>query len=84
MEIISGLTIVGESVRLDEKHFVDCTLDGCSLIYLGGGVIFERTHITSCKYAFGDHAHRTVELLKMAGLLGEPSSAAFDLKECVN
>ena len=84
MQIVSGLLISGEVVRLDEKHFIDCTLDNCSLIYLGGGVIFERTRITSCKYKFGDHARRTVELLKLTGVLNEMFYATFDPKEIVN
>lgn len=84
MKIISGLTITGEVVDLDEKHFIDCTLHGCSLVYLGGGVVFERTHITACKYKFGGHAGRTIELLKVVGLLGELFAAASNLEEIVN
>lgn len=84
MEIVASLTFSGETVPLDEKHFIDCTLEGCSLVYLGGGVIFERTRIISCKYKFGDHARRTVELLKVVGLLTGLFPADDDLAQPVN
>lgn len=35
MEIVASLTLSGETVRFDKKHFIDCTLKGCSLVYLG-------------------------------------------------
>ena len=69
MEIICGRTITGEVLRLDDKHFVDCTLDGCQLSYSGGGVIFERTRLTQCRHIFHGAARATVLYLQNAGLM---------------
>ena len=74
LTIITGL-ISNEAVVLDETHFQDCTLEGCTLHYNGGAVIFESTLIKHCNYVFGDNAKRTVDLLRVLGLLCETFSA---------
>lgn len=84
MEIVSGLTITGESVCLDDKHFVDCTLDDCELTYSGGHVIFERTKVTACEYKFFEDAGRTFELLKLLGLVQQSMSSEITVGELIN
>ena len=84
MKVISNLVFDHEVVTLDGKHFVDCTLDACKLVYRGGAVTFERTRLARCSYIFGGQARRTVELLKLAGILGEPFSARVETEERVN
>ena len=74
MEVISDRTYVAEAVILDDRHFVDCTFRQCRLLYDGGAVIFERTRFVSCDYYFGGQARQTIDVLRIAGLLGEAFS----------
>ncbi len=84
LEIVSNLVFSQEAVLLDGKHFVDCTLDACELRYGGGIVIFERTRISGCDYMFGGQAGRTVDLLKIVGILAEPCSMQIRAGERIN
>ena len=84
MEIVSGLTISGEAICLDEKHFIDCTLKGCQLIYSGGGVIFERTRILQCRHVFHDCARATVLYLQSVGLMENEAGKWTEYAESVN
>ena len=68
MNIVTG-AFSDQTVSLDGKHFKDCVLDDCSLLYAGGAVIFERTLISGCRYLFCEEAQRTVDLLRVAGIL---------------
>ncbi len=69
MEIILGLTIENESIRIDGKHFIDCTLVDCILEYSGGDVMFERTHMRGCRHVFYGRARRTLHYLQGTGLM---------------
>ena len=84
VEVVSNYYFSDESVTLDGKHFVDCTLVNCELTYCGGAMVFERTRISGCSYMFGEHAQRTVNLLKIVGLLGHSFSVEIDAQETVN
>ena len=78
MQIVSNVVFHQEAVMLDGKHFIDCTLEDCELSYGGGAVIFERTRIEGCDYMFGGQARRTVELLKLVGLMPVQMSVGRD------
>ena len=69
MEIIQRQTIRGESIEIDDKSFVDCTLIDCILEYSGHPVNFERTCFQGCRYVFFGRARRTVHFLQGAGLM---------------
>ena len=84
MELVSNRTFHEETVLLDGKHFVNCNLEACELTYGGGAVSFERTLISGCDCAFGGQAGRTVDLLKVVGILGETFSTRIDAQEPVN
>lgn len=84
MEIVSGLTITGGEVRLDDKHFIDCTLEGCQLIYCGGGVILERTALRRCRHVFQGSARATVLYLQEIGLMENEPGKWQETSECIN
>lgn len=84
MEIVSGIVITSERVRLDEKHFVDCTFESCELIYSGGPVVFERTGFTGCHYKLLECAGRAFELLKMLGLIQQTLSSEIIVGEQIH
>ena len=84
MEIVSGQVITGESVHLDDKHFINCTLNDCELGYGGGGVIFEGTLLTKCHHVFYGPARATVLYLQNVGLLAAEVGTWTELSESVN
>ena len=69
MEIITGLTITDESVEIDDKQFIDCTLINCVLQYSGRPVGFERTNMVGCRHVFYGRARRTLHYLQGTGLM---------------
>ncbi len=69
MEVIEGLTITGESLVIDGKRFIDCTLIDCTLEYRGEAVSFERTHMRGCRHVFFGQARRTLHYLQGVGLM---------------
>ncbi len=71
IEIICDLYMVGETVRLDHRHFVDCTFLNCVLEYGGEEVILERTAIRNCRHSFHGPAFLTLRLLQAVGIVQE-------------
>ena len=69
MTTITGRTITGEHLQIDETKFVGCTLVRCVLGYSGGEISFDSTVIRNCSYVFFGHAERTVKLLQEVGLM---------------
>ena len=84
MRICSNIAFEDETVALDGVHFKDCTFKGCELLYDGGVVILERTRFIECDYAFAGHARRTVDLLRVVGLLTTTSPFEAGCLEPVN
>lgn len=84
MEIIVGATISGESVSLDGKHFIGCTLVNCLLCYSGQNVIFERTALKGCRHVFYGRARQTVHYLQNVGLMEHEVGTWAELPDDVN
>lgn len=65
-----GETFRDETVELDGARFVDCTFEGCELVYSGGEVPrrVEGNTFRDCRWRFEDAAGRTVRF--MAALYG--------------
>lgn len=83
MDIVSNLIIQNESVDLDGKHFIDCTLLNCILEYSGGDIIFERTRIRGCRHVFYGRARMTLQYLHSTGLVPHNPSEWGDFQESV-
>jgi hypothetical protein len=84
METIHNLSLNGESVRVDHKHFIGCTFTNCILEYSGESFTFERTQLTNCRYVFYGFARGTVHFLQCTGLLPENPEQWLEVPECVN
>ena len=69
MDTLRHAAFQDETVVLDGKHFIDCTLQNCTLEYSGGPVILERTHLRGCQYVFFGQAQSTVRLLQEVRLM---------------
>ncbi len=69
MEVIEDREIRGESLTIDDKNFVRCTLVECILEYSGRPVVFDRTHLRRCRYVFFGKARSTVQFLQGVGLM---------------
>lgn len=76
MRQISGADLENEVVHLDNTHFADCTLTGCTLTYTGGKIVLERTAFRGCRMLFDDAASRTVLLLQLLGHLPQAMELA--------
>ncbi len=69
MEIIEGEVFSGESVELDDKHFINCKFIDCILEYHGREVGFDRTQMNGCRHVFYGRARRTLHYLQGVGLM---------------
>jgi hypothetical protein len=84
VQTVNRLTIQGESVEIDSKHFVDCTLVDCVLEYSGGDVIFERTEMRGCRHVFFGRARQTLHYLQGVGLMPYSPSEWAEFSEQVH
>ncbi len=84
MQTINGRIIRGESLEIDDKHFIDCTLVDCILEYSGGDVTFERTSIRGCRHIFYGRARCTLPYLQDVGLIPAPESEWAEISASVN
>ena len=84
MTLVEGLTITEESVELDGKHFVRCTLINCVLQYAGGEVAFDRTEMKGCRHVFYGRARRTLHYLQGVGLMDHRPGDWGEFSETVN
>lgn len=78
MKVVTGLTLAGGSLALDDTRFVDCRFTDCELLYSGRPVILERTSLKGCRYIFSGRAKMTLEFLDCVGLL--PMTSAMRAK----
>lgn len=63
-ETVAGRDFSGEHVRIDGKHFEDCTFDTCTLVYSGGTPPnFVRCDFAAPHFAFEGAAQSTVQLM---------------------
>ncbi len=69
MQIIEDKVFSGESVELDDKHFIDCKFIDCILKYHGREVGFDRTQMNGCRHVFFGRARRTLHYLQGVGLM---------------
>jgi hypothetical protein len=67
MTVVDGLTLQDQTVTMDEKHFVGCSLQRCTLEYRGGRLTLEETALSDCRLLFLGDAGRTLHLLQCLG-----------------
>ena len=61
---VQDQNFVGERIVVDEKHFIDCAFDSCTLVYRGGvPPHFVRCDFAAPRFAFEGAAQNTVQLM---------------------
>ena len=83
MRIISDATLTSECLRIDDTHFINCTLVDCILEYSGGDVIFDRTVMRGCRHVFFGRARRTLHYVQRVGLMPYDPAAWGEFSETV-
>ena len=73
-----------ETVRLDGRHFGDCTFHNCVVEYSGGSVVMERNYLHDCRYIFFEQAQMTVPLRQGLGLMSLNPAEWVDLPDQVH
>ncbi len=84
METIRDEVIQDSRFSLDDKSFVNCSLEGCVLEYSGGNVSFDRTVFRGCKYVFFGRARSTVHFLQAVGLVVDDEKLWAEFPESTN
>ncbi|MGI4830052.1 MAG: hypothetical protein ACRYFU_17910 [Janthinobacterium lividum] len=74
MQIVQQRTMRDEAIRLDGKHFIDCTFIHCTLEYSGGDVALERTNMHGCKHLLFGYARQTANYPQAVGLYEKPAN----------
>ena len=63
----------GETIPVDDKHFVKCRFTKCNLMFSGGDVALTDTVIENCQVQLAGPAQRTASFLAMMGVLPSPN-----------
>jgi hypothetical protein len=69
MEVIENQVLSGKTFTIDEKNFVNCHYDHCTLLYSGGETLMRDSRFDECPIQFTGPASRTVNLLMGFGIL---------------
>lgn len=69
MEIVRNQVIVGQTLTLDDKHYMGCQLRQCKLVYSGGDCLWTETMFDNCQIMLAGAAQRTATLLSGFGML---------------
>jgi hypothetical protein len=63
MEIVRNEVVSGETIVMDDKHFVACKYSECKLIYSGGECQWTESTFERCQIVLSGPAQRTANLL---------------------
>jgi hypothetical protein len=69
MQTIENRTISGESLVMDDKHFVNCKVRQSTLIYSGGDYACTNTQFENCQIQLSGPAGKTAVFLGSFGLV---------------
>lgn len=66
MNTISGSNFRNTRVQLDNINYVNCSFDGCAVVYSGGGPIgLNSCNFTNCRWEFDGPAANTLKFLTL-------------------
>jgi hypothetical protein len=71
MQSVEKQRLNGAVIFLDDKCFIDCVYDQCTLVFSGGDVSWFNSTFNNCKMQFSGAADRTVNLMRQFGMLKE-------------
>jgi hypothetical protein len=87
MQTVENKMSAGETITLDDKHFVNCKFERCTLFYSGGDFALTNTNLKDCPVTLTGPAQRTATLLRVLGALkagtafsGSPGSPSPQLQ----
>ena len=69
MDSVDGKLFHKETVRLDDKQFINCSFEECLLVYGGNRCEWENCKFQDCRVFLEDHASNTMQVLLGLGLL---------------
>jgi hypothetical protein len=72
MQIVEKQISSGETVTMDDKHFLNCKFTNCKLIYGGGDFQLTETAIDNCQFVLSGPAQKTAAFLMNFGILKPP------------
>jgi hypothetical protein len=67
MERIEDRVFRNETVRLDEKLFVNCAFERCALLFGGQPCEWENTRFVNCRLVLDGAANNTIQVLRGLG-----------------
>jgi len=70
MQVVENQVVSGKTITIDEKSFVNCRYQDCTLLYGGGDYAWAQTTFENCRLTLTGPAQRTVSLLGSVGVLG--------------
>lgn len=71
LQVVLGQTIENQTVVMDGKHFIDCSIVNCVLEYSGQALVMESTQFSGCSFRFKGEAALTLNFLQCFGLTPE-------------
>lgn len=71
MQVLSGLTLANQTIEMDGKHFIGCSVLNCTLEYNGQPLVVESTRFDQCSFRFKGEAALTLKFLECFGLAPE-------------
>lgn len=77
LEVVSECSFENQRVLLDGKHFVNCTLNNCTLEYSGHPVVLETTAFHDCNFQFRGEAALTMQLLECFELVTPGAKSGY-------
>jgi hypothetical protein len=73
MQLIEKQVSSGETITMDDKHFLSCRFTNCRLVYSGGDSQLTETALDNCQFILSGPAQKTAAFLASFGILKPPS-----------
>jgi len=74
MQVVENEVVLGKTITVDEKHFVNCRYKNCTIIYSGGDFGWTNTTFEGCALTLAGSAQKTVNLLTLFGVIKPPTT----------
>jgi hypothetical protein len=72
MQVVENEVRSGETIMMDDKHFVTCKFTDCKLVYSGGDSQLTETALNNCQFILSGPAQKTAAFLTSFGILKPP------------
>lgn len=75
MQRVENVSLSGVLVAIDDKFFLNCRFEQCTLIYTGSDFGWANTQFIGCTLQFDGAAKRTLEFLKYFNMVPQQQPA---------